>query len=1158
MAALLALKAPFGLNAQPPPAPVISLDGPGWLLATDPKNVGQSEKWQEQLTPGAKLTKVPWIIQDAFPGYHGVAWYWREFVPPSNPHPGGRHLLRFWAVDYKADVYLNGQPAGSHEGGETPFTLDVTESIRPGQTNRLAVRVLNPTPEPIDGIVLNETPHRNKALPYAAGSAWDQGGIIDSVELLVVPAVRVEDLSVRPNWQTGDLHIQANLRNAGRAVGICLEFTVAPAGTGETIATWRMEQQSNPGDTLVETTLHVPEQRLWELNDPYLYRVTVRVWLERTLSFHEQSVRCGFRDFRFQNGFFRLNGRRLYLRCSHTGNCCPIGLELPYDPDWLRRDLLNVKVMGFNAIRFIAGIAKRYQLDLCDEIGLLVYEESYAGWCLADSPRMAARYDESVLGMVRRDRNHPSVAMWGLLNETPDGPVFRHAVALLPRLRELDDTRLVMLNSGRWDVQAAGAVEGLEAWRTPSGPDPNVTHNPLKTTLSAPWATWQPGQMAFHPGPNGEFSAVRWTAPDAGDYEVAARFFGPDNRPTTEVHVLHNGRALFDGWLNLHERGNTAAWKTNLAISRADRVDFVVGVGNGNYGGDTTGLEASLSRSDGQRYDAASAFSRAGNPNGPWSYGCLAPGARPDAHTFAPYQKSDVAGDSGAVGSLANPGSSVWEDVLSDQHPYQRVPHTADIIRKLRSLSGGRRPVFISEYGIGSAVDLARAVRHYERLGKEQVEDARFYGDKLERFLADWQRWHMEEVFGRPEDFFTESLKRMAGQRLLGLNAIRANPNAVGYSLTGTVDQGMSGEGLFTTFRELKPGTVDALFDGWAPLRWCLFVEPVNVYRGARLRLEAILANEDALSPGAYPARLQVFGPGLERLWTRQTNVIIKPSAADSEPPFALRVLSEEIAIDGPPGRYRFVAAFERGAAATGGETEFYVADPAQLPTVETEVVVWGEDAGLTQWLDDHRIKHRAWSAAAPAQRELILAAQRPPAPGGAAAFAELARRVAHGSTAVFLSPGVFAGANNSAAYVPLIQKGSLSGLNSWLYHKDEWAKAHPVFEGLPTGMLDYTFYRELVPDTAWCGQEPPAEAVCGANDASLAYSAGLMLRVDRLGGGCFILNTLRIRENLGAHPAADRLLLNLLRYGARDLRKPLLDLPADFDRQLKALGYLP
>ena len=62
----------------------------------------------QQPVAEAKETEVPWIIQDAFPGYHGVAWYWRDFQAPANPHAHGRYLLRFWAVDYKADVWLNG------------------------------------------------------------------------------------------------------------------------------------------------------------------------------------------------------------------------------------------------------------------------------------------------------------------------------------------------------------------------------------------------------------------------------------------------------------------------------------------------------------------------------------------------------------------------------------------------------------------------------------------------------------------------------------------------------------------------------------------------------------------------------------------------------------------------------------------------------------------------------------------------------------------------------------------------------------------------------------------------------------------------------------------------------------------------------------------
>ncbi len=188
---------------QPLTSRVISLDGDMWRLATDPQNEGREHDWYRAARPEAKPAKVPWIIQDIFPGYHGVAWYWRTFDAPPNPHLEGRCLLRFWGVDYLAEVWLNDLRIGRHEGGESPFTLDVTDAIRRGGPNVLAVRVLNPTHTPIDGIVLGETAHRNKAMPYQSGSAWNQGGIIDSVELLLVPAVRIDDLFVRPDCDNG-------------------------------------------------------------------------------------------------------------------------------------------------------------------------------------------------------------------------------------------------------------------------------------------------------------------------------------------------------------------------------------------------------------------------------------------------------------------------------------------------------------------------------------------------------------------------------------------------------------------------------------------------------------------------------------------------------------------------------------------------------------------------------------------------------------------------------------------------------------------------------------------------------------------------------------------------------------------------------------------
>ena len=103
---------------------------------------------------------------------------------------------------------------------------------------------------------------------------------------------------------------------------------------------------------------------------------------------------------------------------------------------------------------------------------------------------------------------------------------------------------------------------------------------------------------------------------------------------------------------------------------------------------------------------------------------------------------------------------------------------------------------------------------------------------------------------------------------------------------------------------------------------------------------------------------------------------------------------------------------------------------------------------------------------------------------------------------------------------------------------------------------MDHQFYREIIPATTWIGQDSPKEAVAGAIKSSLDYASGLMVSVNSFGAGNFILNTLQIRENLGTHPAAERLLRNLLRFAAQDLKKPVEKLPVDFETRLKAIGY--
>ncbi|MDG0791301.1 hypothetical protein OMP38_10760 [Cohnella ginsengisoli] len=451
-----------------------------WFVERDPLNIGKFDNWQSRgPSQDAKPVQVPGVMQEAFPGYHGVAWYWNEYRFDHAPTSDQKCRIWFGAVDYYAEVWLNGVYLGHHEGGETAFQLDGSEAFKPFAVNLLAVRVINPTHEAIDGFTLNETPHYWKKLPYEVGGAFNHGGIVLPVEMRFVPAAVIEDIAVIPQCDTGTVRLKMVLRNDLSAT---VEAGVTAVIGGSDSDGMTAEDESAvtlflpPGTTEADMELKVDRPRLWGLDDPFLYAVSVglevrREEAERTIRDY-RTVRCGFRDFRVDDeGYFRLNGQKIFVKSSHTTNHFPIGQRVPYQPELMNRDLLYAKAAGFNMIRFIAGMPYPEQLDFCDTIGLLVYEECYAAWDLRDSPKMAERYVRSTGQMVQRDRNHPSVVIWGLLNERLSGPVFDQAVATLPFLRKYDPTRLVLLSSGRWDgqydigsVSNPGTVDWQRVW----------------------------------------------------------------------------------------------------------------------------------------------------------------------------------------------------------------------------------------------------------------------------------------------------------------------------------------------------------------------------------------------------------------------------------------------------------------------------------------------------------------------------------------------------------------------------------------------------------------------------------------------------------------------------------------------------------------------
>jgi len=239
------------------------------------------------------------------------------------------------------------------------------------------------------------------------------------------------------------------------------------------------------------------------------------------------------------------------------------------------------------------------------------------------------------------------------------------------------------------------------------------------------------------------------------------------------------------------------------------------------------------------------------------------------------------------------------------------------------------------------------------------------------------------------------------------------------------------------------------------------------------------------------------------------------------------------------------------------------VTDPADMPAVNTGVAVFGNDPELLKWLNGHGIKAQPYKAGKSNARQVVLVSNAAGGEERAEAWRDLAQRIAEGSAAVFLSLDVLKKGDNRLGWLPLANKGAIGMTCEFnfpqVYLKDEWAKKHPLFEGLPCGgLMDYTFYREMIPDDRYWGQDIPAESVAGAIRTSFAGQchSELMLSVYNLGSGRFILNALRVRQELGQDPTAERLLRNMLRYAAKDLDKPMVPIQGGSNELIKSLGY--
>lgn len=1000
---------------------VMSLDGT-WNIATDPDNKGKTEQWFSAIPGATRSVLVPGIIQKAFPGYHGVAWYWTKFQTTLKGNPGSSYAIKFHEVDYYADIWLNGTLLGSHEGAEIPFEIDCGKALKFGGENLLTVRVINPVEEPIDGFVMEDIAHRFKFNKnYCPGVMYNYGGITQEVELVENNPVRIMDIHAQADIAKSCIKVSVKIRsNQKSAVKCRLAATVRLRNSDVPITNQSLSITAPGGESYHQLIIPIAQPRWWSPDDPQFYCVTIDMddGVGKNTCKEQKTVRCGFRELRVENGYFHLNGKRIFLRCTLTINDYSFGEKISFDH--LRRDLIFAKAAGFNMIRFITGGAYPEQLDLCDEIGLMVYEESFVSWYLSDPSlktkysdlsKMPGRFDNSMLGIVARDRNHPSIVIWGLLNETIDGPVFRHAYNSLGKLRLLDDSRLVLLNSGRWDgIISVGSLS-----------------NPKSMEWEPVWGKETEGGL-----------------------------------PATKVDAQGKGEIT---------------------------------------------------------------FVQAGDPLG-----------------------------------------RAEQMVFGDFHKYPTVPYDRNARSFLRTHAGDSKPVFLSENGVGSLLDVINGLRQYQAADSPvELDNAALLRKQAEMFLADWNRFGMNDVYPFPEDVFADSYRQQARQLRLGFDLIRSNPKICGYSISELVDWN-EGAGMWTFWRELKPDMMETLREGWAPLRWCLFVEPGNVYTGRPFEVEAVLATEDVLEPGTYPAHLKIFGSA-GTVWEKKVEFSVPEPVKGADAPLTVNVLHESVNLDLPPGVYEFAASLERGGAPTGERRTFYVSEVPSQP-VKSKMTLLGIEPKVAEWLKSRGVTCRQFDPTGQNASEVILVGDLSKTGTGLKDWRELLERTARGSTIVFLSPAAFKRGEDATGWLPLVKKGRCYLFYDWIYHKECVAKAHPIFEGLQgKGVMNWEYYDQLIPHYIFDGQDTPDEVAAasfatgyqdgGVDNFRSGYASGLLFAGYRFGQGRFFINTFPMLENLDANPAADRMLLNIIRYVQIDADKPLAALPDDFNSLMDKL-YKP
>lgn len=345
--------------------------------------------------------------------YQGPGWY-RTNLVLNNPYKGGRILLHFEGAGQKTDVYIYNTKVGSHTGGYDEWVVDVTDAVEAFKKSEVFARQFK------GAIPLSVRCDNSRDLEMIPSNLSDfnvYGGIYRYLNLIYTPALSLEKLftqaEVGKDLKSGTIKVRGRFRNpenvAAAEVSIILKDP-----NGKILKSVKNTLRSFNKD-LELATFAIKSPRLWSTDQPVLY--TVETSLTASSGTFTMKEKTGFRHFEFmEKGPFMLNGKRLLLRGTHRHED-HAGVAAAMTEDQIRQEMLMMKEMGVNCIRLAHYQQSPIVLNLCDSLGIMVWEE--IPWCrggLGDEiyKEQARRM---LTNMIEQHYNHPSLIIWGLGNE---------------------------------------------------------------------------------------------------------------------------------------------------------------------------------------------------------------------------------------------------------------------------------------------------------------------------------------------------------------------------------------------------------------------------------------------------------------------------------------------------------------------------------------------------------------------------------------------------------------------------------------------------------------------------------------------------------------------------------------------------------------------